>query len=67
MRVKIGEREAGALAGKFIVWLHGIFKAAGLAHDRQSAVAHCDHLRKAARLKARGHEQKIGSGVNAVR
>ena len=50
--VEVCKREAGALAGELIIRLHTVAQAAGLAHDRQCAIAHGDHLRQAARLKA---------------
>ena len=50
--VEVGKREAGALAGEPVIRLHAVAQAAGLAHDRQRAVTHGDHLRQAARLKA---------------
>jgi len=65
--VEVCKREAGALAGELIIRLHAVAQAAGLAHDRQRAVAHGDHLRQAARLKARRHEQKVAARVYAVR
>ena len=65
--VEVGKREAGALAGEPVIRLHAVAQAAGLAHDRQRAVTHGDHLRQAARLEARRHEQKIAARVHAVR
>ena len=65
--VEVGKREAGALAGELIIRLHTVAQAAGLAHDRQCAVAHGDHLRQAAWLEVRRHEQKVAARIHAVR
>ena len=66
VRVKICKGEARSLTGVLVVGDHRITQAAGLAHYRQSAVAHGDHLRKTAGLKAGGHKQEISSGVYYV-
>ena len=50
--VEVCKREPGALTGEAVIRLHAVAQTAGLAHDRQRAVAHGDHLRQAARLKA---------------
>ena len=65
--VEVCKREPGALTGKAVIRLHAVAQTAGLAHDRQRAVAHGDHLRQAARLKARRHEQEIAARVHTVR
>ena len=65
--VKVGKREARALAGKLVVRLHGVLQATGLAHDGQGAVAHGDDLRQAAGLKLRRHQEHIGGGIHALR
>ena len=50
--VEVCKREPGALTGEAVIRLHAVAQTAGLAHDRQRAVAHGDHLRQAARFKA---------------
>ena len=65
--VEVCKREPGSLTGKAVIRLHAVAQTAGLAHDRQRAVAHGDHLRQAARLKARRHEQEIAARIHAVR
>ena len=59
-----GETVAGA--GIIDKGVNGILQAAGLAHDRNRAVAQRDHLGKAARLKLGRHQEHICAGVNAV-
>ena len=67
MRVVVEEREAVALAGGVVVAEHGVAQAAGLAHDGHGAVAQRDHLRQAAGLKQRGHQEHVRACVDAVR
>ena len=64
MGVEIQEAETGTLAGVAVVGLNAVGKSAGLPHDGHGAVAHGDHLAQAARLKARGHEENVRSGVH---
>ena len=42
-------------------------EAAGVAHDRQGAVAHGVHLGQAAGLEARGHEDRVRPCLHEVR
>jgi len=52
------EAEAGAPLGVgVIVVFHRIGQPAGLAHQRQGAIAHGDHLPQSARLVAAGHQE----------
>ena len=59
-RVEGEEREA-------VVRVHRVLQAAGLADQRERAVAHRDHLRQAARLKAGRDEDDVRPRVHAVR
>ena len=52
--------------GLRIVVLDGVVEPAGRAHDRQRAVALAVHLVEPARLEARGHEEEIAPGLDAV-
>ena len=67
MGVKVQKAEAGALAGVAVVWLDAVGETAGLPHNGHGAVAHGDHLAQAARLKARGHEENVRSGIHPAR
>ena len=60
------EGKAVALPGEGVVGLHGVLQAAGLPHDGQGAVVHGVELGQAAGLKAGGHQQGVGAGVDAV-
>ena len=65
--VEVREREARALAGELVVGGHGVAETARLAYHGQGAVAHGDHLREAARLEERRHEEHVGAGIHAMR
>ena len=66
LAVEVGEGEAGPLACDVVVRYDRILEAARLAHYRQRAVAHGDHLGKAARLEEGGHEEEVGTCVHAL-
>jgi len=63
--VVVGEAEAVAGPGAGVVGDDGVAQAAGLAHERQGAVAHGGELGEAAGLEERGHEEEVGGGVGA--
>ena len=46
---------------------HRVAQAARAAHDGHRSIAHGDHLRQAARLAARGHEQQVAARVDPAR
>ncbi len=60
------EGEAVALTGGRIKVLDGVGQAAGRAYHGHTAVAHGDHLPQAAGFKARGHEEHVRPGVDAL-
>ena len=66
MGIDIGEGEAVALAGVAVVGMDGVLQTAGLADDRQGAVAQGDQLRQAAGLECGGHQEQIGSSVDLM-
>ena len=66
VRVVACKGEAVARAGIIDKGVNGVLEAAGLADNRNSAVAQCDHLCQAARLKLGRHQEHIGACVNAV-
>ena len=65
--VKVTKREARALAGKLVIRDHRVLQTAGLANNRQGAVAHGDDLRQAAGLKLRRHQEHVGCGIHTLR
>ena len=67
MRVVVKEREAVARVVVVVIAQHRIAQAAGFAHDGHAAIAQGDHLRQAAGLKLRGHQEHIRAGIDAVR
>ena len=66
MRVVACKGKAVARAGVIDKGVNGVLEAAGLADDRNGAVAQRDHLCQAARLKLGRHQEHIGARVNAV-
>ena len=64
--VHVGEREARSLARVLVVRDDGVAESSRLAHHRQRAVSHGDHLRQAARLELRRHQQKVAARIHAV-
>lgn len=50
-----------------VAFAHGVVQAAGGAHDRDGAVAQRDQLAQAARLIARGHQERVAAGVDPLR
>ena len=61
------ELEAGAFAGADIVGLDGVVESADGADDGNGAVLERVDLVEAAGFVARGHEEHVGAGLDAVR
>ncbi len=60
------EEKTVARAGAGVQVRDGVVQAAGVVHHRQRAVDGGDHLRQAAGLEPRGHEDEIRRGVGQV-
>ena len=67
LRGVLVELEAGAFAGADIVGFDGVVEAAGGADDGDGAVLERVDLVEAAGFVARGHEEHVGAGLDAVR
>ncbi len=67
MRVVVEEGKAIAVLGVLVVGEHCIPQAASLSHHGHGAVAQRDHLGEAAGLKGGGHQEQVGTRVDAVR
>ena len=59
--------EGEAVAFAVAAVADGVLEAAGLADDRDGAVAQRDHLGQAAGLALRGHQEEVGAGVDLSR
>ena len=67
VRVIICKRKPVALVRIFVIGTNAVAQTARLAHDRYGAVAQRDHLRQAAGLKLRRHQEQIAARINTVR
>ena len=61
----VGKGEAGTGVTPGLIGLNGVLQAAGLPDDGHRAVAHGDHLGKAAGLAAGGHQEQIRTCVDS--
>ena len=66
VRVIVRERKAGARVLVLVVRLDRILETAGLANDRQRAVAQGHQLAESAGLEQRRHQERVGRCVDLV-